>query len=343
MIRKNLNAVSTPRFRPDQLASQKRRDSRPVIVALDGGPIAERAIPFAQALARRWRAPLRLVHVRNPVDELYGRDLRLVDDSKTLTVQSRPGAYLTGLVETLRAATSLSVDSRTTTGVSIADTLRSVCQSDARALVMVRTLRSALSRFIHGSVADKLIGKLPVPLLLVPASQERGFMLSPEAQQTTFTRLLTYLDGSGVSAELLKYTADIARHGAVCQLLRVLPLGALFGSDRRRALPTEDPRNDAWKELFKARGVLEQHGILCKPRLVFDGQSASSAIVDRAKASQAELIVMSARPHLLPWWLRDGVVENVIRRAFLPVLVVPEGRSNDSLPKSSCVDIERSK
>ena len=339
MIRKNLTTTTAPRFRPDQLATPQRRHSRPVVVALDGGFIAERAIPFAQALAERWRAPLRLVHVRNPVDESYGRDLSMVDDGKTLTVHTRPGAYLAGLAESLRAATNLRVGTRTVSGVSIADTLRSVCRDDARALVMVRTQRSALSRFFSGSVADNLIGHSPVPLLVVPASPEGGPAPS-DAQKPLFTRLLTYFDGSEVFTDLLKQTVAIAPEEAVCQLLRVLPLASLFGTGRGGFLPTADPRNDAWIELFKARDVLEQQGILCKPRLVFDGQSAPSAIVDRAQASRSELIVMAAHPHLLPWWLRDGVVESVIRRVSIPVLVVPGGKTADSLLPPGHVDIE---
>jgi nucleotide-binding universal stress UspA family protein len=83
-------------------------------------------------------------------------------------MHTRPGAYLAGLAESLRAATNLGVSTRTVSGVSIADPLRSVCQGGARALVMVRTQRSGLSRLLSGSVADELIGQLPVPLLVVP-------------------------------------------------------------------------------------------------------------------------------------------------------------------------------
>lgn len=340
MITSDLNAVSTPRFRPEQLTIQHRRDTRPVIVALDGGSVAERAIPFAQALAQRWRAPLRLVHVRNPVDESFGRDVCLVDDSRTLTVHSRPDAYLTGLAESIRAETKLTIDSKTISGVSIADTLRSVCGSDARALVMVRTQRSALSRLFFGSVVDSLIGQLPVPVLVVPSSQEGGLWASSGAQKQHFTRLLAYLDGSDAVANLLKHTVAIAPDEAVCQLLRVLPLASLFDRGHRRYSPSPDPRNDAWIELLRAKHVLQRKGIVCKPRLVFDGQSAASAIVDRAKATRVDSIIMAARPHFLPWWLRDGVVENVIRRASVPVLVVPGGEGSNSLSKSSRALIE---
>lgn len=339
MPRHDLNATSAPWFRPEPITSRPRRSSRPVIVALDGGLDAERAIPFAQALAERWRAPLRLVHVRNPVDESFGLDLCMVDDSKTLTVHSRPGAYLSGLIDSLRATTKLSIDSATISGASISDTLRSIAGRDASALVMIRTRRSALSRLFFGSVTDKLIGQLAVPLLVVPASQDGGLERSSDTGKKLFTRPLAYLDESDAVTNLLKDTFATPPNEAICQLLRIQPLAALSGRGNRKYAPSQSLRNDAWNDLLKAKHVLQRETILCKPLLVFDGQNVASAIIDRAKVARADLIVMAARPYLLPWWLRDGVVENVIRRASVPVLVVPEGESNRSTSTSSQVDI----
>jgi nucleotide-binding universal stress UspA family protein len=259
-----------------------------VIVALDGGLVAERALPFAQTLAKRWQTPLCLLHVRNPVDESFGRNVCLIDDSKTLTIHSRSGAYLTGLAESLRTATDLSVDYRTISGVSNTDTLRAVCESNARALVLVRSQRTALSRFFSGSVSDNLIGRLPIPLLVVPASQQSGLRASLNVEKQLFKRLLAYLDGSDVVAKLLEYTVATAPDGAVCELLRVLPIASLFATGYGGYSPSPDLRNDAWVELLKAKHILQRQGLRCKSQLVYDGQSAASAIVDRAQATQAD-------------------------------------------------------
>lgn len=324
---RNVVNTSAPWFHREPVTIRLRRSSRPVIVALDGGLDAERAIPFAKALAQRWGAPLRLLHVRNPVDESFGLDLCMVDDSKTLTVQSRPGAYLSGLVESLRATSKLSIDSVAISGVSIADTLRSVAGRDASALVMVRTQRSALSRIFFGSITDKLVGQLPIPLLVVPSSQDVGLGTLSAAERQLFTRPLAYLDESEAVVNLLKHTFVSPPNTTFLQLLRVHPLAELSGRGNRKYLPPSALRKEAWNDLLKAKHVLQRETVLCKPLLVFDGQNAASAIIDRAKIARADLIIMAGRPYLLPWWLRDGVVENVIRRASVPVLVVPEGNS----------------
>jgi nucleotide-binding universal stress UspA family protein len=310
-----------------------------VIVALDGSVVAEQAIPFARALANRWHAPLHLVHVRNPVDEAYGRDLSFVDDGRALTVHTRPGAYLAGLAESLRATTNLGVATKTLSGVSIHETLRSVCRRGASALVIVRTQRSALSRFFNGNVADELIGRSPVPLLAVPASQQSRSAPSPGDQDPRFTRILTYLDGSEIANELVKHTVAVASDDAMCQLLKVLPLASLFGKARGEFSRKADLRSDAWLDLFKGREALERRGIFCKPRLVFAGRSAPSAIVDRAQASRPDLIVMAAQQHVIPWWLREAVVENVIRRVSIPVLVVPKNMDEHSLPPARQINV----
>jgi nucleotide-binding universal stress UspA family protein len=74
---------------------------------------------------------------------------------------------------------------------------------------------------------------------------------------------------------------------------------------------------------------LEKHGITCTPRLIFDGKTAGPAIIDQARSVKAELIIVAARPSLLPKWLRDGVAEYVVGNSSVPVLVIPaEGEFN---------------
>ena len=167
-------ALSMPRFRLDYATSGTSRSPNSVLVALDGAIAAEQALPFAQSVAQHWNAPLRLVHVRNPVEDAHGMDLRLIDNRNSLSVQTRSGAYLHDIAESLRGSNGLLVSSVTAIGVSIADTLRSICETDARALVIARTRRSLLSRFWWGSVTDSLIGRLTVPLLVIPEAASGG-------------------------------------------------------------------------------------------------------------------------------------------------------------------------
>ena len=209
-----------------------------------------------------------------------------------------------------------------------------MCETDTRALVMVQPRRSAFSRFWTGSVTDKLIGHLAVPLMLIPdnvrAAERAGNLVSGG-----FSRILVHLEGTESSECVVGSTIAIASTDALCHLLRVLPFTSLFRAGRsgfHRAFDVRheawrelsgDLRNKAWLELFRAKEKLETRGLTATSRLIFDGRSPGSAIVEGARAMQADVIVLGARPYLLPWWLRKGVAEHVVRHATVPVLIVP--------------------
>jgi nucleotide-binding universal stress UspA family protein len=322
MLQKTPMALSMPRFRLDFATSGTSPSPNSVLVALDGALAAEQALPFAELVAKQWNAPLRLVHVLNPIEDAQRIDVSLLYNTDSRLVQTRLSAYLRDTAESLRGSNGISVSWETVTGVSVADTLRSICETDARALVMARSRRSLLSRFWWGSVTDSLIGRLTVSLLVIPEGASRGSRAG-SAPERGFSRVLVYADGSEATDQVVDSAIAICPADAVCHLLRVLPLASLYAAGRGGFAEASDHRNQAWHELFKAREKLEKHGLAVKSRLIFDGQTAGPAIIDQARAMQAQLIVVAARQHLLPWWLRDGVAEYVLRHAHVPVLIVP--------------------
>jgi nucleotide-binding universal stress UspA family protein len=206
--------------------------------------------------------------------------------------------------------------------VSVANTLRSISETDGCVLAMIRPRRSSLSRFWWGSVTDDLIGRLTVPLLIIPeaASEDSPVRTVPD---DSFKKMLVYLDGTEASSAVLESAAAMASTGAECHLLRVLPLASAHAKWRGGPNRLSDLRAEAWRKLFEARERLEQEGIASKPQVVVDGIAAGAAIVEQATASEVQLIVLAARMHLLPWWLREGVAEYVVRHASVPVLIVP--------------------
>ena len=209
MLQTSPTALSTPRFRLDYATSVTSRSPNSVLVALDGGSAAEQALPFAQLLAQHWNAPLRLAHVRNPVEDAHRMDVRLIDNRGSLSAETRSGAYLHDMAESLRGSNGRLVSCVTAIGVSIADTLRSMSETDARALVMVRTQRSLMSRFWWGSVTDRLIGCLTVPLLVVP-EVENGRNSAGIASVSGFNRVLAYVDGTEAVDLVVDCAIDIA-------------------------------------------------------------------------------------------------------------------------------------
>jgi nucleotide-binding universal stress UspA family protein len=310
-----------------------RRSRKTVLVALDGTPAGERALPLAATLAQHWKAPLRLTHIRNPVEDAHQMDLRFIDNSKSLSIQSRSGAYLNGLAESLRRSRGVAVNCDTTLGTSIAGTLRSISESDVRMLVMARTGRSVLSRLWSGSVTDSLIGRLAVPLLLVPDGEIPAQGV-PGAIRSGFSRVLVYLDGTDASGDVLDNAMAVASPEALFHVLRVLPMATMYAAVRDGSGHAIDVRNETWRELFSAKERLATRGITTKPLLIFDHQTAASTIVEQSRTTQSQLIVLAAGQYLLPWWLRNGAAEYVVRHAKVPILIVPaSGSAGDFVPQ----------
>jgi nucleotide-binding universal stress UspA family protein len=281
---------------------------------------------------------MRLVHVRNPVEEAHNMDLCLVDNGKSLSVQSRSGAYLEGLAESLSKLEKLRVAGNTVTGVSVAHTLRSICKENARILVMSRTRRSALSRVFLGGVTDRLIGGLTVPLLLVPDERNAADSRN-EDNHRGFNRMLVYLNGADTSDGLLDIVRTIASKDAICHLLRVLPMRSLNSAERETSSHGCSPRDKAWLELLRAKHKLKQSNITCKPRLIFNRYDAVSTVAEQVKATRAQVVVVTAREHLLPWWLRTDVPEYLVRHVDVPVLIVPANKNVVPPGKANHVDI----
>ena len=320
---------SVPSLKLESSSRVRSCGRNPVLVALDESSVAERALPFALALAKHWDAPMRLVHVRNPVEDAHRMDHCLIDNGASLSIQSRAGVYLESLAESLSNSNDLSVYSKTVTAVAIAETLRSMCERDApRVLVMARTRRSNLSRFLTGSVTNRLMSCLDVPLLLVPAESHSGS--HAVADPSKLTQLLVHLDGSDASQSVLDHAISIASENTIIHLRRVLPLARLYSTKRAEISHRSDIRNEAWLEMFRASEKLKRHGIECTTRLIYDGQNLASAIVAQAKAMQALVVVPAAREHLLPWWLGTNAAEHVVRQAEVPVLIVPRNRNANS-------------
>lgn len=302
--------------------SRQTGNNRPVLVALDDAAGAEQALPMALMLARHWNAPLRLVHVRNPTEDVLQSDLCLIDTNESLSVQSHFGAYLASLAESLRDSHALAVTADTVTGSSVASTLRAQCGSDARALVMVRTRRSAASRFCWGSITDRLIGSLSAPLLLVPADHVSRWRGVGQLRRG-FSRILAHLDGTNAAQRVIGNAMALASAHAVCHLLRVMPMSSLAALRQGGLGQDNEQRNAAWREMFQARETLEARGIATTSRVIFDGQTKGAAIVEQARALRAEVIIVAGCHHRLPWWLRSGAAEYVVRHASTPVLIVP--------------------
>jgi nucleotide-binding universal stress UspA family protein len=159
-----------------------------ILVPLDGSPVGEAALPYAEALARRCRASLRLVRAARPAD-------------------TRPAeAYLQSLTARL-GGDSVNAEIRTPTGSPPEAIRAEIAASKADLVVMATHNRTGPRRWTEGSVAESVVSQGNAPVLLVRANQ------SPErAERLGQARplLVVPLDGSAFAEKALSVAADIA-------------------------------------------------------------------------------------------------------------------------------------
>jgi nucleotide-binding universal stress UspA family protein len=302
---------------------------RTLLVPLDGSPFAEQALPWAVSIARRANAALRIVHVHTPVAALVADSALAVASSLDVQAREGEGAYLEGVAERLSEMAPVRVTSALRDG-PVAEALCAEAATAAADLVVLATHgRGPWSRFWLGSVADQLVRRLTVPVLLV-RPREGG---SDLAGEPVLRRVLIPLDGSDVAEQVMRPATEL---GGLMQaeylLLRVVE--PLIVPDRRlggNAVAGWNPElaqaaaAGAERYLEGAAGRLRARGQTVQVRVVVN-RPAPVTILEEARAGASDLIALATHGRGgAARLLLGSVADKVIRGADGPVLVVPRG------------------
>lgn len=177
---------------------------RNILVPLDGSRLGEHALPLALTLARRAGAAVRLVHVAVPPVIVDGETM--LAESVVSQAAEQQRRILEERARELAAATNVQVSAAVLTGI-----VGVAIQDEAERLsvdlvVMTTHGRGPLSRFWLGSVADDLMRRLPMPVLLV----RPGDAPIEPAHAVELRRMLIPLDGSPLAEQILPTAAEIA-------------------------------------------------------------------------------------------------------------------------------------
>jgi nucleotide-binding universal stress UspA family protein len=307
------------------MESPASSDAPRILIPLDESPLAEQALPYADAIGGR-QSHLTL--------------LMVAPDTEAQRL------LVTGLVESAEAAVegfenaareSLALAARTWFGdrpnvhleVAIGDPadqiLRSADELAIDLIVMASHGRGALGRWTFGSVADRVVRAARTPVMVVrphDAPVEIG-------ARPVVRRLVVPLDGSELAERALPEAARLAARLAVpVRLLRVIE-----PSEQVVSVPFESPfpdgffeemhqaaRLDAERSLRQAAERIRAAGLtVCKE--VLSGPAAAT-IIDAT--GPGDLVVLSSHGHSgVRRWLLGSVAEKLIRLGAVPTVVVP--------------------
>jgi nucleotide-binding universal stress UspA family protein len=284
-----------------------------ILITLDGSPLAERAVPYAAALARATERRLVLLRVavahdgggRGQPPEAIRADLERVAEP----------------VRSQGLAVEVAVDSVD----DPAEVVEAICagarERQADVLVMSTHRRGGLGRWLYGSVADAVLRHADLPVLLVPAACERVWSFDRPL------RVVVPLDGSPLAEEVVPAVAALVGplHPELV-LLQVVepPSTAMASAAMAPAYVYFDPQE--W--LPEARQYLE--GVASRLRAA--GQAArvearvgppAETIVQLARESQAQFVALATHGRGgLARLVLGSVATRTLHQATVPLLLV---------------------
>lgn len=301
-----------------------------LLVPLDGSSFGEQALPLAASLARRAGATVEVVHVHSPTD-FYPAPSAVAPHIDERVRQDRR-TYLDTIVERLgslarvRAAPTLLIGQP-------ADALTEHAATQGVDLVVMSTHgRGPLSRFWLGSVADHLVRRLSVPLLLVRPT-ETPVDLSVDVG---LQRILIPLDGSELSEGILPTAVALGKlMQASFTLMRVVDPTAVTGANvpgftmsssghpllAELQAAQDEQKSEAQVYLERVAGRLRSQAPGVEVRVISSREPAA-AILEEAQAERCDLIALETRGRGgLVRLLLGSVADKVVRGAMIPVLV----------------------
>ncbi len=138
-----------------------------ILVPLDGSATAERALPIATDLARRFRVPLHIVRVVASIELLCTEQPSTPEAfTREISVAEAMAEEYLATVRRQLAASGLAVTSESRRGNPARQLLRAVSNQD----VVVMTTSGRGENPVMGSVAAWVITQASVPVLIIPSA-----------------------------------------------------------------------------------------------------------------------------------------------------------------------------
>ncbi len=296
-----------------------------ILIPLDGSPRAEMILGQVARILRREDSEIFLLRVIDFVQVLKGMDPARRVDAEKLREEERgkAEAYLEDLARRF-SDRGARVRGRIAEGPA-AEMIVAQARADRATLIALNTHgRTGMSRWLVGSIAEKVVRTSPVPVLLL-----RSFRRSPQgdlepatAGELPFRKMLVPTDGSPAAETIFAPARSVAElfepevvvfHAE----MPVVPPSAEIGViPALPATPSEkDPLTAGLAERFRGAGLKVSR------RTVLG--DAAAEILDCSRTSGVDLIAMAThgRSGFSRWFL-GSVAERVLRHAEVPVLLL---------------------
>jgi nucleotide-binding universal stress UspA family protein len=304
---------------------------RKILVPLDRSMFAEQALGPATAIARAAKAEVDLVLVHEPRPLAGSPDVAWHADQV-----AGENEYLSAIGSQLSSLASIASTHAVLSGDIVGAICTRIRKSDVDLVAMTSHGRTGLNRAWVGSVADGVLRKSGVPVLMCRPIAPQNY-----TPAMSFSRILVLLDGSIRSKEILESAAALAIcSGATLSLLRVVqPVKLLtietaipfaFPLSAEDEVATRRMAERARYELNEIARDLSDRDLASVDASVVIDHDIARAITDFAKGSGVDAIAMTTHGRGASRLLFGSVADELIRGTHLPMLVQGAGEAAKS-------------
>jgi nucleotide-binding universal stress UspA family protein len=316
--------------------------SQAIIVPLDGSELSERALPWAAELARLTDRTLTLLQVlpwerRSPEAR---RGILEISDKLRAELRDAALAYLDRLGQQL-VARGVDTFAEVAYGQDVASAILDVADElGAGAIVLASHGHGGLTRFMIGSVAQRVAQQSLVPTLIVRTSGK-------QPEHVSFEKLLVPLDGSSFAESGLELVNDIGGRASEIILARIVePVRVATGTSAELGSvidwrATQEASYQAESYLSEQANALARAGLKVQGLVCTGNPDAELCRI--ADGRSIDLIIMSTHGRTgFNRFLFGSTTDALLRHASQPVLLInSRARSARSLEPYTVSDVYR--
>lgn len=308
--------------------------ARTIMVPLDGSTFAEHALPIALGIARECGGRVHLVEAHEPPPVPSSPDILVPYDGEWDTaMRNGERSYLDSVSNRIEERAGVTVRTELLEGLPAAALAAYAREMEIDLIVMTTHGRGGLSRMWLGSVADGVVRRSGVPVLLLrptEADVDYEARLRPK-------HILVPLDGSDLSHGILESATWLGSlTDARYTLLRVtVPIPVLrapgpLSDDGFASKLLEDQEQHAHSYLEGVAAGLRSRGLDVETAIV--GKAApATAILEFAASHAVDLVAIAT--HGRGGWTRlalGSVADKVLRGSVMPVMLYRPPATADS-------------
>ncbi len=273
-----------------------------VLVPLDGSPQSQQVLPYVRLLAKALQLPVELMSAFSPVPERMADPRHgLYIDQLATTFRDQAQEELHPIRESLQDS-GFAVSSTVHEGDAATHIVDEADKQPDTLIAMSTHGRSGISRWVMGSVTDKVLHATNSPMLIVRCKPEESF-----TQEVKLNAMIVPLDGSPHAESILQHVVTLAK-GLESKIIL-----------SRVTSPT-DSSLDPSAYLSRVAEGLRKEGVNSLEEQLLHGE-VSDTIVNQTHQIADNLIAVTTHGHSgVKHWL-GSVSDRIVKYADGPVLV----------------------